>query len=170
MHGLKIPHKSASVFKQNHSMKGLLGFPLLLSLFGLGVIANPPAGDGTIIRGYEPPKSSYSSGHRGIDLAAQLDEFVYSPLSGRVHFAGYVVDRPVVTIATATILMSFEPVQSLVGIGTSVKRGEIIGWIARGGHCDQRCLHVGVRRITPRAYLDPFPYLLGLPRLLPTKP
>ncbi|MFM1905210.1 MAG: hypothetical protein RIT32_6 [Actinomycetota bacterium] len=151
-------------------MKGLLSFPLLVSLFGLGVIANPPAGDGTIIRDYEPPKSSYSSGHRGIDLAAYPDELVYSPISGRVHFSGYVVDRPVITIATATILMSFEPVQSFIGNGASVKRGEVIGWIATGGHCDQRCLHVGVRRITPRAYLDPLPYLLGLPRLLPTKP
>lgn len=149
----------------------VLLFPIFLSwVLGVAIIPNPPAGDGSIVRGFDPPKTSYGAGHRGIDLSATIDELVRTPVSGKVHFAGYVVNRPVITIATATILMSFEPVESLVFPGQLVTRGQVIGWIGVGGHCDQICLHVGVRRLGTRTYLDPLTYLLGLPRLLPIKP
>jgi hypothetical protein len=136
----------------------------------LASIADPPAGSGLILRPFDRPTSMFGVGHRGVDLQAAELDLVRSPISGEVHFAGYVVDRPVITISTGSILMSMEPVDSFRFKGDRILRGEIIGIVARGGHCDQRCLHVGVRRINSRYYLDPIPYLLQLPRLLAAKP
>ncbi|CAB4582306.1 MAG: peptidoglycan DD-metalloendopeptidase family protein [Actinobacteria bacterium] len=148
-------------------MKALFLIGLFSWLAGLGVIPNPPAGSGVVLRPYSPPASEFARGHRGVDLDAMPEEFVITPISGVVHFAGYVVDRPVLTIATATILMTFEPVDSFLIKGQRVTRGEIVGWVGLGGHCNQSCIHVGVRRVGTRIYLDPIPYLLGIPRLLP---
>ncbi len=151
-------------------MKALLILSLLSWLSSVAIIPNPPAGSGVVIRPFQPPVTQFSRGHRGVDLAALPEQLVTTPISGMVHFAGYVVNRPVITIATATILLSIEPVESFLGAGDYVKRGEVIGWVGTGGHCDQFCIHVGVRRIGTRNYLDPIPYLLQLPRLLPSTP
>ncbi len=105
-----------------------------------------------------------------MDLQAAELDLVRSPISGKVHFAGYVVDRPVITISTGSILMSMEPVESFRFKWDQIIRGQLIGIVARGGHCDQKCVHVGVRRINTRYYLDPIPYLLQLPRLLAARP
>ncbi len=136
----------------------------------LGSIADPPVGTGLILRPFDRPSSMFAAGHRGVDLQAAELDLVRSPISGKVHFAGYVVDRPVITISTGSILMSMEPVESLRFKGDQIIRGQLIGIVARGGHCDQRCVHVGVRRINTRYYLDPIPYLLQLPRLLAARP
>ncbi len=151
-------------------MKALFLIGLFSWLAGLGVIPNPPTGSGVVLRPYSPPAPEFGRGHRGVDLDAMPDEFVATPISGVVHFAGYVVNRPVLTIATATILMTFEPVESFLIKGQQVSKGEIVGWVGLGGHCDQYCIHIGVRRIGTRIYLDPMPYLLGIPRLLPATP
>jgi hypothetical protein len=139
-------------------------------LFGIAVIPNPPAGDGTISRGFEQPISRFGSGHRGIDLRAAELDLVHSPISGVVHFAGYVVDRPLITISTGSILLTMEPVEPIRFKGQRIQRGDLVGFVATGGHCDQQCIHIGVRRIDTRYYLDPLPYLLQIPRLLPAKP
>lgn len=151
-------------------MKALFLISLFSWLAGLAVIPNPPAGNGVVLRPYSPPATEFGRGHRGVDLDAMPDEFVATPISGVVHFAGYVVNRPVLTIATATILMTFEPVESFLIKGQQVTKGEIVGWVGLGGHCDQYCIHIGVRRTGTRTYLDPIPYLLGIPRLLPATP
>ena len=52
----------------------------------------------TIVRGFEAPATRYAAGHRGIDLAATVDEPVVATAAGVVSFAGMVVDRPVVSI------------------------------------------------------------------------
>jgi hypothetical protein len=139
-------------------------------LFGLAVIPDPPVGDGSIIRQFEQPISIFGAGHRGIDLKAAELDLVRSPVSGVIHFAGYVVDRPLITISTGSILLTMEPVEPIRFKGQRIQRGDLIGFVAAGGHCDQRCVHVGVRRINTRHYLDPLPYLLQIPRLLPAKP
>jgi murein DD-endopeptidase MepM/ murein hydrolase activator NlpD len=139
-------------------------------LLGIAVIPHPPVGDGTILRPFERPMSMFGSGHRGIDLSAFEFDSVRSPVSGVVHFAGYVVDRPLITISTGSVLLTLEPVTPIKLKGQRIKRGDLIGFVATGGHCDQQCVHVGVRRINTRYYLDPLPYLLQLPRLLPTRP
>jgi murein DD-endopeptidase MepM/ murein hydrolase activator NlpD len=139
-------------------------------LLGISVITDPPVGDGNIIRPFEQPISRFGPGHRGIDLSAVELDVVRSPISGVVHFAGYVVDRPLITISTGSILLTMEPVESIRSKGQHIQRGDVIGFVAAGGHCDQQCVHIGVRRINTRHYLDPLPYLLQIPRLLPAKP
>ncbi|KGA08509.1 MAG: hypothetical protein GM45_4465 [actinobacterium acAMD-5] len=144
---------------------------LAVLLFVVGsVVPYPPAGDGTILRSFERPLTQFSAGHRGVDLQADPGELVISPVSGEVWFSGYVVDRPVITIATKTILLTIEPVYSNLVKGDLVKRSDVIGVVDIGGDCAYRCIHVGVRIKGTRHYLDPIPYLLNLPKLLPIKP
>ncbi len=52
-----------------------------------------------VLRGFDPPDRPWLSGHRGVDLRAAYDGApVTSPAPGRVSFAGFVVDRPVITV------------------------------------------------------------------------
>jgi murein DD-endopeptidase MepM/ murein hydrolase activator NlpD len=95
---------------------------------------------------------------------------VTAPDSGVVHFAGQVVDRPVLSIEhEGGILSSFEPVKPSVAAGDPVERGEAIG-ILQSGHGDcGTCLHLGAR--IDGEYVNPL-LLLGELQpaiLLPTK-
>lgn len=82
-----------------------------------------------------------------------------APFPGTVTFAGTVVDRPVLTVQRADGLRaSFEPVASLVSIGTRVRAGEPVATVAVGSHCAQVCLHWGLR--WGERYLDPLRSLL----------
>jgi murein DD-endopeptidase MepM/ murein hydrolase activator NlpD len=95
---------------------------------------------------------------------------VFAPADGVVHFAGVIVDRPVVSIEhPGGLISSFEPVAPTVVVGESIRRGEVIGTL-RVGHCARACLHFGVR--LHGEYLSPLNYLGGIPRsvLLPTRP
>ncbi len=124
------------------------------------------------MRPFIAPETVYSSGHRGIDLAAQPGAVVSAPADGIIHFSGVVVDRPVLSIEhPGSLLSSFEPVVSTLRPGTAVRRGEPIGTIAAdGGHCASSCLHFGVR--LHGQYLSPLNFLGGIPPpvLLPTRP
>lgn len=122
-----------------------------------------------IARTYLAPATPYGSGHRGIDIEA-ASTLIYAPADGVVHFAGVVVDRPVLSLAhPGSILSSFEPVVSLYPAGTPVKRGDVIGSL-EPGHCTViTCLHFGVR--VGGEYVSPLLFLGGVPRsvLLPTR-
>ena len=86
-----------------------------------------------------------------------------------MHFAGVVVDRPVLSIRhPGGLISSYEPVNALVAAGQSVARGDLIGE-AIPGHCSVPCVHFGVRR--DGEYISPLNYLGGIPRsiLLPTR-
>jgi len=170
LHGVRISEHDWHKRHNHLPMKVMISAALPSWLLGIATIPNPQAGDGTILRNFVPPITQYGPGHRGVDLAAFPDDVVTSPVNGQVHFVGYVVNRAVITIATATALISFEPVESFLLSGDQVSRGQIIGWVSYGGHCDQHCIHVGVRNRETRIYLDPIPYLLQLPRLIPVKP
>ena len=131
----------------------------------------PLDGPHTVTRPYLPPVSQYGRGHRGVDLAAPAGAVVRAPADGVVHFVGFVVDRPVISLRHADgALSSFEPVESDLARGDRVEAGDVIGTLL-SGHCEREapCLHLGVRILGQ--YVSPLKYLGGIPRsvLLPTR-
>src|SRR5690606_30108328 len=71
----------------------------------------PLAAPHPVVRPFIAPLTPYSSGHRGIDIGGVDHELVSSPADGVVHFAGWVVNRPVVSIRhPGGLISSFEPV------------------------------------------------------------
>ena len=120
-----------------------------------------PVAPAQIIAPYRPPASAYGPGHRGLDLAATVRQPVISPLDGVVAFVGTVNDRSVVSIRNGAMVVSLEPVDAVVAIGSPVDAGAPIGITGIGGHCSLRCIHIGVR--VNGAYVDP---LLSRRRLL----
>jgi murein DD-endopeptidase MepM/ murein hydrolase activator NlpD len=113
-----------------------------------------------IARPFIAPETPYSAGHRGLDIRAEAGAEVRAPASGVVHFAGFVVDRPVISIRHAGgVLSSFEPVEPLVATGDRVAVGEVIGTLLPG-HCATPCLHLGAR--VDGEYVNPLLFLGGL--------
>lgn len=113
-----------------------------------------------IARPFIAPETPYSAGHRGIDIGADAGVEVRAPAAGVVHFAGFVVDRPVISIRHAGgVLSSFEPIEPVVATGDHVVRGEVIG-ILLPGHCATPCLHLGAR--IDGGYVNPLLFLGGL--------
>jgi murein DD-endopeptidase MepM/ murein hydrolase activator NlpD len=129
----------------------------------------PVAAPHPIARPYVAPATEYGPGHRGIDIRAPAGAVVRAPAAGVVHFAGFVVDRPVLSIAHAGgVLSSFEPVTATVAAGDHVRRGQIIG-VLLAGHCSTSCLHLGAR--IAGQYVNPLLFLGDVPRavLLPVR-
>jgi murein DD-endopeptidase MepM/ murein hydrolase activator NlpD len=121
----------------------------------------------TIVKPYLAPATPYASGHRGIDIAAAAGASVLAPDDGVVHFSGFVVDRPVLSIDHGDgVISSYEPVETELAAGDSVHRGDEVGAL-QAGHCASACLHVGVR--VDGEYVSPLLFLGGQPRavLLP---
>ncbi|MFE7404440.1 murein hydrolase activator EnvC family protein, partial [Streptomyces sp. NPDC057557] len=137
----------------------------------------PLAGRPAVVRGWEPPASTYGRGHRGVDLATEPGTAVLAAASGRVSFAGRVAGRGVVAIEVAgtgdpPLRTTYEPVRALVTKDERVTAGQVVAVVEAGPfHCASGCLHWGLRRAD--AYLDPLsllpPELLrrGPSRLLP---
>jgi murein DD-endopeptidase MepM/ murein hydrolase activator NlpD len=120
------------------------------------------------VRQYIAPATAYSSGHRGVDLAAGSGT-VYAPADGIVHFAGVVVDRPVLSIRhPGGLISSYEPLETTLQKGEAVSRGAPVGTVI-AGHCSPICLHFGVR--LDGEYVSPLLYLggIGPSVLLPTR-
>ena len=153
----------------------VLGLLILLGLGGDPATAAvprwswPTAVPHALSRQYLAPATPYGAGHRGIDIASTGTE-VRAPADGVVHFAGVVVDRPVLSIDHAGgLLSSYEPVSTTLVEGDAVTRGDVIGTL-EPGHCHESlCLHFGVR--LNGEYVNPLLLLGGLPRsiLLPTR-
>ena len=129
----------------------------------------PVDGPRVIARAYLAPATPYGSGHRGTDIESG-SSVVYAPADGVVHFAGFVVDRAVISLShPGSVLSSFEPVATTLVAGDRVERGDVIGTVD-AGHCEVvRCLHVGVR--VGGEYVSPLLFFGGVPRsvLLPTR-
>jgi murein DD-endopeptidase MepM/ murein hydrolase activator NlpD len=122
----------------------------------------------SVARPFIAPETPYASGHRGIDIRAPAG-MVFAPADGVVHFAGTVVDRPVLSIDHGGgVLSSYEPVVSTLSAGDVVSRGDPIG-VVQPGHCASLCVHVGVR--VDGQYVSPLAWLGGIPNsvLLPTR-
>ena len=129
----------------------------------------PLAAPHPVVRPFIAPETPFSSGHRGIDIGGVDGGAVMAPADGVVHFAGWVVDRPVVSIRhVGGLVSSFEPVTASVYQGEPVERGQVIG-VLEAGHCAMPCLHFGVRLYGE--YVSPMLLLEGIPRsvLLPTR-
>ncbi|MEU9208442.1 M23 family metallopeptidase [Streptomyces sp. NPDC048415] len=130
-----------------------------------------------VVRGWEPPATAYSRGHRGVDLAADVDTPVRAVAPGRVSFAGRVGGHGVISVelsgtGTPPLRTTYGPVRATVHQGDEVMAGEVLGMVEPGAsHCPASCLHWGLRR--GQTYLDPLsllpPWLLhaGPSRLLP---
>lgn len=121
-----------------------------------------------VLREFLAPPTRYSAGHRGIDLEADAGRAVFAPADGVVSFSGTVVDRPVLSLRhDGDLLSSYEPLASSLAKGEAVARGQLLGVVAEGGHCDGRCVHLGVR--LRGEYVSPMLLLGGVPRavLLP---
>lgn len=122
-----------------------------------------------VVKPFIAPLTPYASGHRGIDIGGGGGDDVRAPASGVVHFSGWVVNRPVLSIRHGDgLISSFEPVTSALVEGQLVARGQVIG-VLEAGHCALPCLHFGVRR--HGEYISPLLYLGGIERsvLLPTR-
>lgn len=120
-----------------------------------------------VVGPYRAPATRYAAGHRGIDIGAAAGTLVRSPADGTVHFAGIVVDRPLVSIEVGEgTLIALEPVEPAVAAGDTVHAGDPLGSL-EPGHCAGPCLHLGVR--VDGDYVSPLRYLGGVPRavLLP---
>ena len=89
--------------------------------------------------------------------------------SGTVTFAGYIAGKPVVSIELVNSVTTFgnrvrstyEPVNSLVSTGSYVSAGAVIGYIdfssRESGHCQDSCLHFGLKLVDEATtrYLSP---------------
>ncbi|MDQ0993309.1 murein hydrolase activator EnvC [Streptomyces sp. V3I7] len=127
-----------------------------------------------VLRGWDPPATTYGRGHRGVDLGAPAGTPVRAVAPGRVSFAGRVAGRGVVSVhLTGTDLRTtYEPVSPSVKEGEEVGAGEAVGVVEpTGSHCPTTCVHWGLLR--GKTYLNPLsllpPWLLhgGPSRLLP---
>lgn len=122
-----------------------------------------------VARPFDPPETPYGPGHRGVDLAGRAGQPVLATADGLVLYAGWMINRPVISIEHAGGLRTtYEPVTATVAVGHRVTAGQQIG-LLQPGHprCPAAaCLHWGARHRLD--YADPMGLLgLGAVRLLP---
>jgi murein DD-endopeptidase MepM/ murein hydrolase activator NlpD len=122
-----------------------------------------------LLRPFEQPHSQWSSGHRGVDLAAVVGQAVFSAGGGVVAFSGVIAGRGVITVRhSGGLRTTYEPVDQRLAAASVVHRGSPIGLVsATPGHCvPLTCLHWGA--LAGQVYRDPLSLLgFGRPILLP---
>jgi len=131
----------------------------------------PLAGAPQVVHGFAPPAEPWLAGHRGVDLVGRRGEPVRAAGAGVVHFAGRIGRVGIVSVLHADgLLTTYEPLRTLVRVGATVRRGQVLGLLVRAGsHCTPLvCLHWGLRR--GPAYLDPLSLVgAGKVRLYPLR-
>ena len=120
-------------------------------------LAGPPA----VVRGFDPPATTYGVGHRGVDLRGVPGAPVRAAGAGRVSYAGLLAGRGVVVVVHGALRTTYEPVTAQVRVGQPVSAGQVLGRLGPG-HCPAACLHWGLLRGS--TYLDPL-LLLGPTRI-----
>ncbi|MCC0095648.1 M23 family metallopeptidase [Streptomyces flavotricini] len=120
-----------------------------------------------VARWWDPPPTPYAAGHRGVDLAAPVGAELRAVGPGRVHHAGPVAGRGVLSLTLpGGLRTTYEPVRPLVTEGEEVTTGQVVAVLTEGTHCAGPCLHWGLLRGT--TYLNPLALLpRPTPRLLP---
>ncbi|SEQ53781.1 Murein DD-endopeptidase MepM and murein hydrolase activator NlpD, contain LysM domain [Microlunatus flavus] len=113
----------------------------------------PLDGTPTVLEGFDPPDEAWGPGHRGVDLEARPGQQVLAPADGTVVFVGRVGGKPVVVVDHGGVRSTLEPVGASVRVGQRVRRGDVVGRVGREEHCEDRCLHWGLKR--GATYLDP---------------
>lgn len=106
---------------------------------------------GEVVRRFDPPRTRYGAGHRGVDLAAAAGAPVVSAMGGTVTFAGRVAGVSWITVGHGGGLeTTYGPVDPrLVSAGDVVAAGSVLGFVAAGAaHLDW-----GAR--LDDAYIDP---------------
>jgi murein DD-endopeptidase MepM/ murein hydrolase activator NlpD len=146
----------------------LVGVLFLICLFVPAPSASA-AGDwtwpltGPVVRGYDPPASTYGAGHRGIDIAAPAGTVVVAVAAGAVTFAGPVGGHLFVTVTHPDGLASTYSWVSAISVhkGDQVLAGQVIARSGDGHPGDVIAgLHLGVN--LEGAYVDPLLYLAAL--------
>jgi murein DD-endopeptidase MepM/ murein hydrolase activator NlpD len=161
-----------SIARPEHGLMRWLGMTLLTCLLCSPAAAAAqstwvwPVSGPTIIRGFDPPATPWSAGHRGVDLAATPGSTVHAIGPGVISFAGLVGGKPVVVVRHGALRSTYEPVMTRRSPGEVVSAGDAIGVLA-AGHCPAGCLHLGLRRgenyLDPRAVLSSARLLSGSP-------
>jgi len=133
-------------------------------------VCDSPVTPMTVSRLASLPEQNWLPGHRGIDLAATVGQAVLAPSAGEITFAGFVVNRPVVSVRhSGGLVSSLEPVDASVEVGDHVGIGATLGTVSDvPGHCaPATCVHWGLR--LHGRYVDPLDYVRGFGpvRLLP---
>ncbi|MEU3314473.1 M23 family metallopeptidase [Streptomyces sp. NPDC006662] len=122
----------------------------------------------SVTRWWDPPPTPYAAGHRGVDLAAPVGARVRAVGPGRVHYAGQVAGRGVLSLTLpGGLRTTYEPVRPLVAEGEAVTAGQVVAVLTEGSHCPGPCLHWGLLA-GEDAYRNPLALLpAATPRLLP---
>ncbi|MEI6621859.1 MAG: M23 family metallopeptidase [Actinomycetes bacterium] len=130
---------------------------------------SPLAGPVVIETPFDPPDKPWLAGHRGVDLSAgQSGSAVRTTGSGVITFAGVIAGRPTITVSHGGVRTTYEPVEPLLQVGTSVTEGQVIGTLRPFGHCQDPCLHWGL--IEGQQYLNPLSLLDLRPPVLKSLP
>jgi murein DD-endopeptidase MepM/ murein hydrolase activator NlpD len=121
-----------------------------------------------VLSGFDPPRTPWGPGHRGVDLAAAVGQPVRAARAGTVSFAGRLAGRGVVVVDHGDTRTTYEPVTAEVHVGDRLEAGARLGRLELfGSHCFPRaCLHWGL--LDGERYLDPLTLVgAGPVRLLP---
>ncbi|MEV6951522.1 M23 family metallopeptidase [Streptomyces sp. NPDC051183] len=121
----------------------------------------------SVARWWDPPPGPYAAGHRGVDLFAPVGAELRAVGPGRVHHAGQVAGRGVLSLTLPNGLRTtYEPVRPLVAEGEQVSTGQVVAVLTEGSHCPAPCLHWGL--LAGEVYLNPLTLVpRPTPRLLP---
>ena len=98
-----------------------------------------PVDDPQVEQQFERPINPWAPGHRGVDLVAEQGTVILSPQAG-------------------TVTSTFEPAVTELSVGDTISRRQPVGIVeGSSDHCEDRCLHWGLKRGTAD-YLDPQQY------------
>ena len=136
--------------------------PLLILFASIFLI--PPIPGANLVKDFDLPINTYSSGHRGVDYLSTFGAPVVASADGVITHAGLIANRFTVTVTHNNLRTTYEPVKPIVKFGQFVKQGQIIGYLQQiGSHCfPESCLHFGLKE--EKTYLNP---IISNPRKYP---
>ncbi len=117
---------------------------------------------GVLVTGWDPPRSPYGPGHRGVDLAVAPGERVRATADGVVAFAGPVAGRAWVSVEHAWGIRTTVGPLAVVAVtaGDRVTTTTVVGTAAGTAHADQHEAMTGRLHVSARVadtYVDPTP-------------